>query len=163
MARRASEVMLILDGVVSAIKQHFSANPHEWFVIPKKVERGETNRAINNGPYPFVIVDVQSGDPTGDEQLSDGGIQENEDLNVAIRGLVVASGGGDAQKAAIELLTDLRRALMSNRQLAIGVDDPILVSGYIHFGSFTIGYEPLDVGVRGEVVLNITAKYWWRG
>lgn len=148
----------IADGVVEQLKNHARDYPHLWAVMPATIARG-VGAGWESAPRPAIYVTSTAGDLTEREF----GAQEWHRSRLELRVLMVTEDAGNPEGAIEDLVADVRRALMANRQLdSIDGSVPVLGTGYLALGSVTRAAD-LDEGGSGLSVAfqEVVAEYQW--
>lgn len=154
-ARETSQPLLICQRLLDSIRRHANENPELWFAVPLTWDTEPLLRHLE-GPFPVVVVNAEEAEQV-DQDMSDGGVVEFENIKITVHGLV---SGQRPRDSAYELMSDIRRAVASDRQLVVN-GEPSIPSGYLHYRGWKVATAPSDAGTRGECMVNFECEYNW--
>jgi len=154
-ARAKARALSIAERLAEMIEQHARDNPHLWRVIPKAVmsEAHAGNDALG---FPLIEVEVSGS------EAQEGGSVELQLDRIQITLWLHSEDAKEPQAALLELVADVRRAVMDNRQMADTSGTPFLQCGQLMDRGYTAAIDFMEGGAgRGLAEYRLDAEYEW--
>ena len=157
MSRPKSRPLEIAERLAQQVRDHAAANPEDWWQIPPPDSVLDEARASMDAlERPVVVFEVNGSEPAEGGALD----LEQEDLDVTCWGLTNDS--ESPQRAGLELLADLRRALIGNRQMTDGTGSDWLTCGQLIDRGFTIACDFNEAGAGQALIeYRLRVRYQW--
>ncbi len=154
-ARPKSRPLEIAERLAEQVRDHARDYPDRWWQVPGSV-LDEARGSMDALERPVVAFEVNGSEPEESGAVD----LEGDDLDVTCWGLTADS--ESPQRAGLELLADLRRALIGNRQMEDDSGKPWLTCGQIFDRGFVIATDFAEGGAGQALIeYRLRVRYQW--
>jgi hypothetical protein len=155
MTRPKARALDIAERLADQIKRHAQEHPDLWWQTPRTI-LAEVSGAWDGLPTPLVMVMVS------DSEASEGGSIELQNDLLKLSLVLKTTDSKSPQRAILELVADVRRAVMDNRQMEDAGGTPYLQCGQIMDKGYTVATEFAEGGAgTGLAEYRLEADYQW--
>jgi hypothetical protein len=153
--RPKARALAIVERLKEQIEDHASEHPDLWSQIPVAVFT-EPKASMDALGHPYVSIEVD-----GVEAGDGGSIELNLDrLNLTL--YLETEDPENPQRALLEFVADVRRAVVGNRQLADADGVPFIECGQIFDRGYTAVTDFMEGSVgRGLAEYRVDIEYQW--
>jgi len=155
MSRPTARPLQIIERLGEQIRAHAAEHPDLWLATPMTIAL-EPSANVDQLPTPCVVFKINGAEP------GEGGAVDLQldtlDITIGLK----THDPEQPQRAILELIADVRRALMGNRQMIDATDEPWLQCGQLKDGGYTLETDFTEGGAGvGVAELKLEAEYQW--
>jgi hypothetical protein len=155
MSRPQARALSIIERLAEMIRLHAAEHPDLWLAIPATIVT-EPSASVDTLPRPIVEIEVTGSEP------ADGGSIDLEGDRISLTLWLWSEDPESPQRALLELVADVRRAVIGNRQMEDSAGVPFLACGQLIDKGYTVATDFDEGGAgRGLAEYRLDAEYQW--